>query len=85
MAAILLAMLPMAPSGPSTAPENREASDVATVAGRSFQRRRITSPVRLSSMDPSRLLGACAYFTSRPTSSEKGRQMTGNIQAWSVT
>jgi hypothetical protein len=31
------------------------------------------------------LLGARAYFTSRPTSSEKGRQMTGNIQAWSVT
>ena len=36
-------------------------------------------------MEPSRLLGALAYFTSSPTSSENGRQMTGNIQAWSVT
>ena len=31
IAATLLAMLPMAPSGPSTAPENSEASDVATL------------------------------------------------------
>ena len=85
MAAILLAMLPMAPSGPSTAPENSEASDVATVAGRSFHFRWLTSPVRLSRMEPSRLLGALAYFTSRPTSSENGRQMTGNIQALSAT
>ena len=81
----MLAMLPMAPSGPSTAPENSEASDVATVAGRSFQRRWPTSPVRLSRMEPSRLLGALAYFTSNPTSRENGRQMTGNIQALSVT
>ena len=78
-------MLPMAPSGPSTAPEKSEASDVATVCGRSFHFRCITSPVRLSSMEPSRLLGALAYLTSRPTTRENGRQMTGNIQAWSVT
>ena len=45
----------------------------------------MTSPVRLSSMEPSRLLGALAYLTSRPTSSENGRQMTGNIQACPVT
>ena len=32
-------------------------------------------------MEPSRLLGALAYFTSSPTSRENGRQMTGNIQA----
>ena len=85
IAATLLAMLPMAPSGPSTAPENSEASDWATVTGRSFHFRWVTSPVRLSRIDPSRLLGALAYFTSRPTSSENGRQMTGNIQAWPAT
>ena len=58
---------------------------MATVAGRSFHFRWVTSPVRLSSMDPSRLLGALAYFTSSPTSSENGRQMTGNIHAWPAT
>ena len=78
-------MLPMAPSGPSTAPENSEASDVAMVAGRSLHFRCITSPVRLSRIDPSRLLGALAYLTSRPTSSENGRQITGNIHALSAT
>ncbi len=85
IAATLLAIWPIAPSGPSTAPENREASDVATVAGRSFHLSAMTSPVRLSSIEPSRLLGALAYFTSSPTSREKGRQMTANIQACAVT
>ena len=78
-------MLPIAPSGPSTAPESSEAIEVATVAGRSFQRRCVTSPVRLSRRESSRLLGALAYFTSRPTMSENGMQTTGNIQAFSVT
>ena len=83
-AAILLAMLPMAPSGPSTAPENSEASEVAMVWGRSFHFRCITSPVRLSSMEPSRLLGRLGVLdqqaddqgereADRPGTSRRGR------------
>ena len=36
-------------------------------------------------MEPSRLLGALKYFTSRPTTSDSGRQMTGNIQWCAAT
>ena len=40
---------------------------------------------RLSSIDASSVVGAWRYFTSSPTASEKGRQITGNIQRLDVT
>ncbi len=76
---------PIAPSGPSTAPENSDTSDWTTVTGRFLHCRWEASPVRLSRIEPSRLLGAAKYFTSRPTTSDNGRQMTGNIQWWAET
>ena len=45
----------------------------------------VTSPARLASIDSPRFVGALRYFTSRPTSSENGRQMTGNIHGFAVT
>ena len=45
----------------------------------------VTSPVRLSTSEESRLVGAFRYWTSRPTTSESGRQMTGNIHRFAVT
>ena len=68
-----LAMLPIAPSGPSTAPENSEASEVATVAGRSFHLRCMTSPVRLSSIEPSRLLGAWRVLDEQADEQREGQ------------
>ena len=44
-----------------------------------------TSPERLSIIDSSSVVGACRYLTSSPTTSEKGRQMTGNSQGFATT
>ncbi len=78
-------MPPIPPSGPRTAPENRETSDITIVTGSDRQSIFDTSPDRLSSIDSSSVVGAWRYLTSRPTASENGRQMTGNIHGLAVT
>jgi hypothetical protein len=45
----------------------------------------VTSPARLSSIDSPSIVGAWRYLTSSPTSSENGRQITGNIQGFART
>ena len=84
-AAILEAIPPMPPSGPSTAPENRDTQAISALSGSDRQSIFETSPARLSSIDSPRFVGALRYFTRRPTSSENGRQMTGNIHGFAVT
>ena len=79
------AIPPMPPSGPSTAPENSDTQAMTALSGRDRQSIFETSPARLSSIDSPRFVGAFRYFTSRPTSSENGRQMTGNIHGFAVT
>ena len=75
----------MPPSGPMTAPENRQTRGITIAIGRRRQSIFETSPARLSSIDPSRLVGACRYLTRSPTTSENGRQMTGNIHGFATT
>ena len=75
----------MPPSGPMTAPENSDTRAITTVTGSDRQSIFETSPLRLSSIDSPRLVGALRYLTSRPTSNEKGRQMTGNSQRLATT
>ena len=44
----------------------------------------VTSPARLSISDSSRFVGAWRRFTSRPTSSENGRQIAGKSHGLAV-
>ena len=73
------------PPGRGPRPEKSETRAITTLIGSVRQSIFETSPERLSSIDSSRLVGAWRYFTSRPTASENGRQMTGNIQRFAVT
>ena len=75
----------MPPSGPRTAPENSEAQAITMLIGNPRQSIFDTSPDRLSSIDSPSIVGAFRYLTSRPTNSENGRQMTGNIHGLART
>src|SRR3954451_5882062 len=74
----------MPPSGPITAPDRSDTIGIRVAIGSRRQSIFETSPVRLSTIDSSRLVGAFRYFTRRPTTSENGRQIAGKSHGFAT-